>query len=217
LQDHKLRLTFEGPSIDERGVSFEDLASTISHLQRAISTLLRESEGTDQRLGHSARSVIETTKLRLVSGSERSATTEWELSPKTHFDTPLGQPDASVVQALFHLTNGSGGGTVKMSATVKAEINEIGNGLSDDVDVVKITSPSNRQSIEIRRSAKTTNVKPNAERKSQTQSRTEPFDLEAVLNDPSPKVFRRDKVVAASEPFDVEKFNEIIRQGRRDT
>ena len=217
MHDHKLRLTFEGPSIDERGVSIEDLASTISHLQRAISTLLRESEGTDQRLGHSARSVIEATKLRLVSGSERSPTTEWELSPKTHFDTPLGQPDASVVQALFHLTNGSGGGTVKMSATVKAEINEIGNGLSDDVDVVRITSPSNSQSIEIRRSAKTTNVKPNAERKSQTHSRTEPFDLEAVLNDPNPKVFRRDKVVAASEPFDVEKFNEIIRQGRRDT
>ena len=104
-----------------------------------------------------------------------------------------------------------------MSATVKAEINEIGNSLSDDVDVVRITSPSNSQSIEIRRPAKMTNVKPNAERKSQTQSRTEPFDLEAVLNDPSPKVFRRDKVVAASEPFDVEKFNEIIRQGRRDT
>ncbi len=191
--------------------------STISHLQRAISTLIRESEGADPSLDHSTRSVIEATKLRLVSGSERSATTEWELSPRTYFDTPLDQPGARVVQALFHLTNGSSGGTVKISATVKAEIDEIGNGLSDDIDVVRITSPINSQSIEIRRSEKTTTVTPDAEGKNQSHSRTEPFDLEAVLNDPNPKVFRRDKVVAASEPFDVEKFNEIIRKGRRDT
>ena len=217
MHENKLRLTFEGPSIDEQGVSFEDLASTISHLQRAITTLVRDSAGTETSLDHSARPVIEATKLRLVGGSEGSAITEWELSPNAYFDTTLDQPSARAVQALFHLNNGSGGGTVKMSATFKAEIDEIGNGLSDDVDVVIITSPSNSQSIEIRRSEKTTNVKPDAERKSQTHSRTEPFDLEAVLNDPNPKVFRRDKVVVASEPFDVEKFNEIIRKGRLDT
>ena len=52
-----------------------------------------------------------------------------------------------------------------MSATFKAEIDEIGNGLSDDVDVVIITSPSNSQSIEIRLvQKKRRTVKPYTER-----------------------------------------------------
>ena len=217
MSENRLTLTFEGPSIDVLGVPFEDLASTISHLQRAISMLVRESEGTDPSFGQSTQSVIERTKLRLVSASKGSATTEWELSHNASLDTPLDQSGARAVQALFRRNCGSGGATAEMSATVKAEIDEIGNRLSDDVDVVRITSPSNNQSVEIRRSEQSTSSKPDADGNNQTHSRAEPFDLEAVLNDPHPKVFRRDKVVTASEPFDVEEFNQIIRKGRRDT
>lgn len=42
----------------------------------------------------------------------------------------------------------------------------------------------------------------------------EPFDLEAFLNDPNPKIFDPDKVVTASEPFDVDEFNRLIRESR---
>ena len=42
----------------------------------------------------------------------------------------------------------------------------------------------------------------------------EPFDLDAFLNDPNPKIFRSEDVVRASEPFDVDAFNRAIREGR---
>lgn len=42
----------------------------------------------------------------------------------------------------------------------------------------------------------------------------EPFDLDAFLNDPNPKIFRSEDVVRASEPFDVDAFNRAIRRGR---
>ena len=47
-----------------------------------------------------------------------------------------------------------------------------------------------------------------------TRTWREPFDLEALLNDPNPKVFDPDKLVTASEPFDADEFNRIIREGR---
>ena len=42
----------------------------------------------------------------------------------------------------------------------------------------------------------------------------EPFDLDAFLNDPNPKIFRSEDVIRASEPFDVDAFNRAIRRGR---
>ena len=42
----------------------------------------------------------------------------------------------------------------------------------------------------------------------------EPFDLDAFLNNPNPKIFRSEDVVRASEPFDVDAFNRAIRRGR---
>ena len=47
-----------------------------------------------------------------------------------------------------------------------------------------------------------------------TQSWSEPFDLEAFRNDPNPKIFDPEKVVTVSEPFDVDEFIRIIREGR---
>ena len=47
-----------------------------------------------------------------------------------------------------------------------------------------------------------------------THSWREPFDLDAFLNDPNPKIFDPDKLVTASEPFDADEFNRIIREGR---
>ena len=47
-----------------------------------------------------------------------------------------------------------------------------------------------------------------------TRSGREPFDLEAVLNDPDPKLFDPDQVVTASEPFDVDEFVRVIHEGR---
>lgn len=42
----------------------------------------------------------------------------------------------------------------------------------------------------------------------------EPFDREAFLNDPNPKIFRSEDVVGAVEPFDVDEFLRVIREGR---
>ncbi len=42
----------------------------------------------------------------------------------------------------------------------------------------------------------------------------EPFDVDAFINDPNPKVFDPDQVVTASEPFNVEDFIRIIHEGR---
>ncbi len=47
-----------------------------------------------------------------------------------------------------------------------------------------------------------------------TPSGREPFDLDAVLNDPNPKLFDPDRVVTASEPFDVDEFVRVIHEGR---
>ncbi len=49
-----------------------------------------------------------------------------------------------------------------------------------------------------------------------TRSWNEPFDLEAFLNDPNPKIFDPDKVIRASEPFDVDEFIQFIKSSRKD-
>lgn len=47
-----------------------------------------------------------------------------------------------------------------------------------------------------------------------TRSSSDPFDMEAFLNNPNPKIFDPEKVVTASEPIDVDEFIRIIREGR---
>ena len=47
-----------------------------------------------------------------------------------------------------------------------------------------------------------------------TGSWGEPFDLEAFLNNPNPKIFDPEKMVTASEPFDVDEFVRVIHEGR---
>ena len=42
----------------------------------------------------------------------------------------------------------------------------------------------------------------------------EPFDMEAFLNNPNPKIFKTDEIITASEPFDVDDFVRIIHEGR---
>ena len=41
-----------------------------------------------------------------------------------------------------------------------------------------------------------------------------PFDLDAFLNNPNPKIFRSEEIIRASEPYDVDEFMRSIRQGR---
>lgn len=47
-----------------------------------------------------------------------------------------------------------------------------------------------------------------------TPSGREPFDLDAVVNDPNPKLFDPDRMVTAREPFDVDEFVRVIHEGR---
>ena len=47
-------------------------------------------------------------------------------------------------------------------------------------------------------------------------SRNEPFDLQAFLNNPNPKVFNPEKVVRASEPFDTNELIRYVREARED-
>jgi hypothetical protein len=48
-------------------------------------------------------------------------------------------------------------------------------------------------------------------------SLNEPFDKEAFLNDPSPRIFDPGQVVRASEPFDVDEFMRYIHETREDS
>lgn len=48
----------------------------------------------------------------------------------------------------------------------------------------------------------------------ETRPLSEPFDLDAMINEPNPKVFDPDNVVTASEPFDVDEFLREIHDGR---
>ncbi len=47
-----------------------------------------------------------------------------------------------------------------------------------------------------------------------TGSWREPFDMDAFLNNPNPKIFEPEKLVTASEPFDVDEFVRVIHEGR---
>ena len=47
-----------------------------------------------------------------------------------------------------------------------------------------------------------------------TRSSSEPFDMEAFLKNPNPKIFDPETVVTASEPFDVDEFIRVVREGR---
>lgn len=42
----------------------------------------------------------------------------------------------------------------------------------------------------------------------------DPFDVEAFVNEPNPKIFDPDRLVTTSEPFDVDEFIRGIREGR---
>ena len=46
------------------------------------------------------------------------------------------------------------------------------------------------------------------------RSYREPFDREAFLNDPNPKIFDPDSMVRCSEPFDLDEFLRIVREDR---
>ena len=48
----------------------------------------------------------------------------------------------------------------------------------------------------------------------EARSGNQPFDIEAFLNNPNPKIFDPEKVVTASEPFDVDEFIRAIRESR---
>ena len=48
----------------------------------------------------------------------------------------------------------------------------------------------------------------------ETPSWNDPFDMEAFLNNPNPKIFDPETIVTASEPFDVDEFIRTIYQGR---
>lgn len=52
------------------------------------------------------------------------------------------------------------------------------------------------------------------ERISRADDWGKPFDVEALLNDPNPRIFHSDDVPRASEPFDVDEFIRIIHEGR---
>ena len=52
------------------------------------------------------------------------------------------------------------------------------------------------------------------EQLSETRSASEPFDLEAFLNDPNPKLFDPNDMVTAAEPFDVDEFLRGIYEAR---
>jgi hypothetical protein len=47
-----------------------------------------------------------------------------------------------------------------------------------------------------------------------TRSWNAPFDVEAFLNNPNPKVFNPEEIITASEPFDVDEFIRVIHEGR---
>ena len=54
------------------------------------------------------------------------------------------------------------------------------------------------------------------ERLRKSEAGGEPFDLDAFLNNPNPKIFDPDQVIRASEPFDVAEFMDFIRSSRED-
>lgn len=286
--NNRLSLTFEGPLIGDHGVPLDDLVNTVTHLQRAIRILIREFEGIEGRLGRPPQVVVEQSTLRLVGTSPGSVITDWELTPPVGVQPSLVKSGERAVQTIFDQGETSDGRANSLSPTVVAELDEIANDLSVDVNVVKITSPNSVRSIEFRRPAtrKPDTTEPaervetkmsgrllevnwdrctaqlhrysdkyvrltfdpglgedmqrlatqfvvvhgqgsiddadswkqfEVDRLEPTQSWAEPFDLDAVLNDPNRKVFRRDQMVTASEPFDVVEFNRIVRQGRLDT
>ena len=54
------------------------------------------------------------------------------------------------------------------------------------------------------------------ERLRKSNQEGQPFDLEAFLSNPNPKIFDPDTVTRASEPFDVDEFIQFIKSSRED-
>ena len=140
--------------INDHGVPFEDLVKTVAHLQRAIRLLIREFEGIDATLGRPPQIVVEQSTLRLIGTSSGSVKTEWELTPPVGVQPHLNRSGVprSARKSIFDQCDASDGQITQLSPTVEAELNEIANDLSADVDIVKMTSASQNRSIEFRRS-----------------------------------------------------------------
>ena len=152
MNENKFNLIFEGPLINDHGVPLEDLVNTVSHLQRAIRLLVREFEGIDATLGRPPQIVVEQSTLRLVGTSSGSVKTEWELTPPVGVQPHLNRSGVRAVQSIFDRGDAADGKITQLLPTVEAELNEIANDLSADVDIVKMTSASQNRSIEFRRS-----------------------------------------------------------------
>ena len=166
--ENKLNLTFEGPLINNHGVPFEDLMRTVSHVQRAIRLLIREFEGIDNTRGRPPQVVVAQSTLRLMATSKGSVTTEWQLAPPVGVQPHLNASGARAVQALFQRDNA---GNSRLFEFARTELNEIGDSLSEDVDVVKMTSPSNITGVEFRRPTKKEIVTPTPKPNYETQLR----------------------------------------------
>lgn len=283
MADH-LDITFEGPRVDEAGVSLDDFRRALDNVQRALRLMAGHLAGLDPARGRPPESVREQSALRLRGMSRGSFVAELELAP------PEGarlRQESHGRAALAAILAANGVDDPALPESVRECLSEAATGLSAEVVAVSLGDAGGKRRIRIARRPGGVRRRRAAEREpalvyglllevnwengtaqlhepygdagryvrlrfdsglsgdmlrlatqyvevrghgrfdddgdwsevqveeiAATRSMWEPFDMDAFLNDPNPRIFDPGEVIRASEPFDVDEFLRVIREGR---
>ena len=279
----RLDITFEGPRVDEAGVSLDDFRKTLDRVQRTLRLMVGHLAGLDTSRGRPPGLVREQSALRLLGTLPGSLVAELELAPPK--GTQLRQDSHGAV-ALGAILAATGVDDPALPEPVRECLATIGTDLSSEVVAVSLGDAGGSRRVRIVRrpgegrrraaerepalvyglllevnwengtaqlhepygdadryvrlrfdSALNDNllrlamqyvevrghgrfnddgdwIEVRVEEIAATRSMWEPFDMDAFLNDPNPKIFDPEEVIRASEPFDADEFLRAIREGR---
>ena len=144
----RLDITFEGPRVDEAGVSLDDFRRALDNVQRALRLMAGHLAGLDPARGHPPESVREQSALRLRGTSRRSFVAELELAP------PEGarlRQESHGRAALAAILAADGVDDPALPESVRECLSEAATGLSAEVAAVSLGDAGGKRRIRIAR------------------------------------------------------------------
>lgn len=148
MSDQKLHVSFNGPAVNENGISLDDLHQTFKHLQNAHWLAVSHLENATTPAGQPPAWIKRNCGLRLMRTSPGSLTAELAVTPLT--DDPASDSDSSH-KAIDLIMQWPPESNNPQPAPVAKELSRLGKSLSPEIDSVSLHHPSNDCTLDIPR------------------------------------------------------------------
>lgn len=156
---NQLRVTFEGPSIKEEGVSIDDFAGALKGIQSAVRLMVEHLGNRPQTRGRPPQWVNEQSSLRLMSVHPDSIVADFAVGRRTGDQQYLGDYGLQAIQALLSW-DGSADSTLPKMVTDK--LYQISSNLPGDVSIWMGTDATPRR-VKIERTERGAKPAPRSE------------------------------------------------------